>query len=91
MQNVQYAAVTTKEHIDPDGRDHNAILLKDGQTPQKLRYSWIWKCLRALLDVAEATVAILFAVFGLWAYTSNGAPAYPGSEAAYIVSISKYV
>lgn len=49
------------------------------------------KVLRGCLDSVIAAVAISFLVFGYLVYKNDGKPPTPGSEAALLVSIGKYV
>ncbi|WQF79275.1 hypothetical protein CDEST_04289 [Colletotrichum destructivum] len=58
--------------------------------PQTLDKPWVKRCRRVIVDLVLAALALLFGVFGLWAYSVNGSPAEPGSTGVMLVRMSQY-
>ncbi|OBR11465.1 hypothetical protein CH63R_03761 [Colletotrichum higginsianum IMI 349063] len=58
--------------------------------PQTLDKPWVTRCRRVIVDLVLAALALLFGVFGLWAYSVNGSTAGPGSTGVMLVRVSQY-
>ncbi|KAJ5768899.1 hypothetical protein N7520_003458 [Penicillium odoratum] len=58
--------------------------------PQPLEASWLVKGLRLAFDLTVGSVALLFAIFGIWVYQIDGSPAGPGSTGSKLFKVSQY-
>ncbi|GJC93120.1 hypothetical protein ColKHC_01946 [Colletotrichum higginsianum] len=58
--------------------------------PQTLDKPWVKRCRRVIVDLVLAALALLFGIFGLWAYSVNGSTAGPGSTGVMLVRVSQY-
>lgn len=59
--------------------------------PQPLEAFWLYRILRLVLDLIVGSVALLFAIFGVWVYRIDGNLAGPESTGSKLFSISQYV
>ena len=85
---ARYEAVTTGNQSDHTQR---ASLEKNAMVPRQIESVWGTKIIRIIFDLTVAMVALLFVGYGLLVYRYDRKPVYPGSRAASIVSIAKYV
>ena len=91
---TQYGPVTTENQAEFT-QDETLLDLKvdkeKGIAPRRLESAWRTKMLRTVFDLVVAVISLLFAAYGFLIYSYDGKPVYPGSEAASIVSVAKYV
>lgn len=76
---------TTVEHSTVNVEEENK------PQPQPLEASWLNRGLRLVFDLIVASVALLFAVFGIWVYRIDGSPAGPESTGSHLFKFSRYV
>ncbi|TQN64561.1 hypothetical protein CSHISOI_10900, partial [Colletotrichum shisoi] len=63
---------------------------KPQRCPQPLDRPWFERFGRVIVDFVLAGLALLFGIFGLWAYSVNGSTAGPGSTGETLVRVSQY-
>lgn len=73
--------------------EHQTVFVEEQNKPQPrpLGASWLQRVLRLVFDLIVGSVALLFAIFGIWVYRIDGNVASPETTGSKLLSVSQYV
>ena len=91
---ARYELVTTDNQLDHTHKasvTNREVNTAKSTAPRRVESGRSAKIFGASFDLVVGAGSLLFTAYGFLVYTYRGEPVYPGSKAATIVSVARYV